>query len=139
MSDTTQMKTLPIRPGETLLLNGMPLHMTADGSLRVPAGIRVASRDDVVAEASQADTAAKRILVILQAMSLETEEPEKFRGELLALLGQRAEGSQLQPVVHGLATIEMLARAGNYTAAMEVCRHLVGFDEALVREFPAAS
>jgi flagellar biosynthesis repressor protein FlbT len=138
MSETTQTKTLPLRPGETLLLNGMPLHMAADGSLRVPAGARVATRGDIAEDAARADTVAKRILVVLQAMSLEPEAPEKLRADLLDLLGQRAEGSQLEPVVHGLATIEMLARAGNYSGAMEVCRHLIGFDDALVRDFPSA-
>ena len=139
MPETSQMKTLPLRPGETLLLNGMPLHMAADGSLRVPAGAPVATREDLAAEAAGADTTAKRILVVLQAMSLEPEVPETFRADLLDLLGQRAESSQLEPVMHGLATIEMLARAGNYAGAMEVCRHLIGFDEALVREFPSAT
>ena len=35
----------------------------------------------------------------------------------------------LAPVVRG--------RKGEYLAALEVCRHLIQFDDALVREFPA--
>ena len=42
-----------------------------------------------------------------------------------------------QPVLRSLAIIYELARKGDYTGALELTRHLIQFDDALVREFPA--
>lgn len=137
MTEQIQMKALPIVPGETVLVNGTPLHMAADGSLRVAADAKVLTRAQLVLDKKQADTAAKRIYFVLQAMYLDPQNAPSYRGELVVLLGQRAENSQLQPILHSLATIEALSRSGDYLAAMELCRHLIEFDEAVVRDFPA--
>ena len=137
MTEQIQMKALPIAPGETVLINGTPLYMAADGSLRVAADAKVLTRAQLVLDKKQADTAAKRIYFVLQAMYLDPQNASSYRSELVVLLGQRAENSQLQPILHSLATIDALARGGDCLAAMELCRHLIEFDEAVLRDFPA--
>ncbi|HSK40258.1 MAG TPA: flagellar biosynthesis repressor FlbT, partial [Arenibaculum sp.] len=71
MSEVIEMKALPLKRGETVLLNGVPLHMTEDGGLEVPAEARVLTREQLILDSNQADTAAKRIYFVLQAMSLD--------------------------------------------------------------------
>jgi flagellar biosynthesis regulator FlbT len=137
MTEQIRMKALPMAPGDTVLINGTPLSMASDGSLHVAADAKVLTREQLILDKNQADTAAKRIYFVLQAMSLDLQNAQSYRNELVALLGQRAENSQLQPILHSLATIDTLARNGDYLAAMELCRHLIEFDEAVVRDFPA--
>lgn len=139
MTEQIPMKALAIAPGETVLINGTPLRMADDGSLHVAADAKILTRSQIILDKNQADTAAKRIYFVLQAMSLDLHDAPSYMDELVALLNLRAENSQLQPILHSLATIDTLARNGDYLPAMELCRHLIEFDEAVVRDFPVAA
>ncbi|HEV7367943.1 flagellar biosynthesis repressor FlbT [Arenibaculum sp.] len=139
MTDKIEMKTLALKPGETVLLNSVPLRLTEAGQLEVPADVRVLTREQLIVDAGKADTVAKRIYFVLQAMNLDPQNYAAYRDELLELLSQRAERSELQPILRSLATIEQLSHAQDFTAAMDLCRHLIEFDDAVMRDFPQAT
>lgn len=139
MTDKIEMKALALKPGETVLLNTVPLRMTAGGQLEVPVDVRVLTREQLILDAGKADTVAKRIYFVLQAMNLDPQNYGTYRDELVELLSQRAERSELQPILRSLATIEQLAQAQDFTAAMDLCRHLIEFDDAVMRDFPPST
>lgn len=133
------LKTLALRPGEVVVVNGLPIRMAADGTLQVPADARVLTKEQLILDLKDADSAAKRIFFVLQAMSLDAANAETYRRDLTRLLDDRAENSSLGPVLRSLGLIADLARGGDYMAAMEICRHLIEFDEAVMRDYPAAA
>jgi flagellar biosynthesis regulator FlbT len=138
MTDTIEMTLLPLEPGDTVIVKGVPIHMNAEGKILVPAETPTLTRDQLILDEKDADTATKRIYYMLQLMTLDSGSAAKYHSTLIDLLDDRAEATELQPVLRSLAIINELTRKGNYLAAMEVCRHLIQFDDALVREFPAA-
>ena len=84
-----------------------------------------------------ADTATKKIYYALQLLTLDPAGATAHHDALINLLDDRAEATELQPVLRSLAIISELARKGDYLGALELTRHLIQFDDALVREFPA--
>lgn len=136
MTDTVELVPLPLKPGELALVNGIPLKLTEDGKVLAPKSAQVLTRNDLILDPSEANTPTKRIYFMLQAMVLDSARREQYYTELMALLSERASASTLAPVVQGLAAIEALARRGEIYLAMDACRHLIAFDEALMREFP---
>jgi len=139
MTETNKMKTLPLRAGETVLVNGTPIRMTEDGKLLVASSAKVLTRTQLLVDVAQANTATKRIYFILQAMSLDPENVAAYRKDLMLLIDDRAENSTLVPVLRSLALIAEFARIGDYASAMEISRHLIEFDEAVVRDFPTTA
>jgi flagellar biosynthesis regulator FlbT len=137
MTESVALKTLPLERGEVVVVNGLPIRMAEDGTLQVPAGARVMTKDHFIVDSRQADTAAKRIFFVLQAMTLDAAHAELYRADLMRLLDDRAESSSLPPVLKSLAMISDLATRGDYMGALEICRHLISFDEALTSDFPA--
>ena len=138
MTDTIEMTILPLEPGGTVIVKGIPIHMNADGKVLVPSDTPTLTRDQLILDAKDADTATKRIYYTLQLMTLDSGSAATYHEALINLLDDRAEATELQPVLRSLAIINELSRKGDYLAAMDVCRHLIQFDDALVREFPAA-
>ncbi|WP_207476518.1 flagellar biosynthesis repressor FlbT [Arenibaculum pallidiluteum] len=138
MIDSIELKKLPLKAGETVLVNGTPIRLEG-GELMVPASAKVVTRAQLLKDVAQANTATKRIYFILQAMSLDPTNGEAYRRDLMALIDDRAENSTLVPVLKSLALIAEFARLGDNASALEICRHLIDFDDAVVRDFPATA
>ena len=137
MTDTTDWKLLPLTPGGTVIVKSIPIHQSADGQLMVPQDAPILTREQLMLDQKDADTATKKIYYALQLLTLDPAGAAKHHDALINLLDDRAEATELQPVLRSLAIISELSRKGEYLAALEVCRHLIQFDDALVREFPA--
>ncbi|WP_158047167.1 flagellar biosynthesis repressor FlbT [Skermanella pratensis] len=137
MTETIELIALPLQPGGTVIVKGVPIHMQADGTVMVPKDTPTLTREQLILDEKDADTATKRIYYALQLMTLDSASAATYHGKLISLLDDRAEATELQPVLRSLAIISELSRKGEYLAALEVCRHLIQFDDALVREFPA--
>jgi flagellar biosynthesis regulator FlbT len=137
MTDTTDWTLLPLEPGATVIVKGVPIHQRADGKILVPRETPVLSREQLILDEKDADTATKKIYYALQLLTLDPVGAPAHHDALINLLDDRAEATELQPVLRSLAIISELARKGDYTSALELTRHLIQFDDALVREFPA--
>lgn len=136
MNEAIQLKELPLAPGEVVLVNGMPIKLAADGKVLVPVEARVLTKDQLILDSTEADTAAKRIYFVLQAMSLDPANAKVYQDDLTRLLDDRAESSTLTPVLRSLGLISEFAHIGDFHSAMEICRHLIEFDDAVVRDYP---
>lgn len=137
MTETIELIALPLQPGGTVIVKGVPIHMQDDGTVMVPKDTPTLTREQLILDEKDADTATKRIYYALQLMTLDGASAGIYHEKLISLLDDRAEATELQPVLRSLAIISELSRKGEYLAALEVCRHLIQFDDALVREFPA--
>ncbi len=137
MTDTTDWTLLPLEPGGTVIVKGVPIHQRADGKILVPRDTPVLSREQLILDEKDADTATKKIYYALQLLTLDPAGAPAHHDGLINLLDDRAEATELQPVLRSLAIISELARKGDYIGALELARHLIQFDDALVREFPA--
>ncbi|EWY35891.1 hypothetical protein N825_32495 [Skermanella stibiiresistens SB22] len=138
MTDTIELIALPLEPGGTVIMKGVPIHMREDGKIMVPRDTPTLTREQLILDENEADTATKRIYYTLQLMTLNEASASAYHAKLISLLDDRAEATELQPVLRSLAIISELSRKGDYMMALDVCRHLIQFDDALVREFPAA-
>ena len=137
MTDTTDWTLLPLEPGGTVIVKGIPIHQRADGKILVPKDTPTLSREQLILDEKDADTATKKIYYALQLLTLDPAGTATHHDALINLLDDRAEATELQPVLRSLAIISELARGGDYLNALELTRHLIQFDDALVREFPA--
>ncbi|HYG87171.1 MAG TPA: flagellar biosynthesis repressor FlbT [Azospirillum sp.] len=133
------MKDLDLKPGSVAYVNGMVIARTADGALKISANARVHTKEDLLPTLEAADTPAKKIYFVLQSMLLDPANIETYRQQLLDLLCDRSEASSLNAVLRSLATIQSLAESGEIQAAMDMCRRLSDFDQAVVEAYPTAS
>jgi flagellar biosynthesis regulator FlbT len=140
MTEGLELTTLPLQPGDTVIVNGMPVRMTADGQVMVPKEARILTRNQLIVDEKDADTSTKRIYFIIQTLLLDRSvNTAASRDELIRLIDDRAEATELKPVLLCLAVMTELVRNRDYHNALELCRHLVQFDEALVREYPSTA
>lgn len=133
-----EMKNLDLKPGGIAYVNGLAIAMAPDGTLRIPADARILTQNDLLESLDAADTPAKKIYFVLQSMLLDPANGETYRTQLLDLLCDRSEASELNAVTRSLATIKSFVERGDLPAAMEVCRRLNDFDQALVETYPSA-
>ena len=115
MTDTTDWTLLPLEPGGTVIVKGIPIHQRADGKILVPQDTPILSREQLILDEKDADTATKKIYYALQLLTLDPAGAAAHHDALINLLDDRAEATELQPVLRSLAIISELARKGDYT------------------------
>jgi flagellar protein FlbT len=127
---------LPLEPGGLAFVNGTPIRLSAEGKILIPKDAETLTRDQLIPDVAEADTASKKIYFALQLLLLDPANAATYERDLTTLIDDRAEATTAQTVIYSLAIISELVRAGDYIRALKICRHLIEFDAAVLAEFP---
>ena len=105
MTDTTDWTLLPLEPGGTVIVKGIPIHQRADGKILVPKDTPTLSRcEQSILDEKDADTATKKIYT---TRSSPHPGPRgrlpTHHDALINLLDDRAEATELQPGLRSLS------------------------------------
>jgi flagellar protein FlbT len=129
---TDEIKTVPLRPGQTLVINGAVVRMGADGlSLDLDLKTPVLTEDDLLSE-DEATTPAKRIYFLLLVMYL---DPSSYDATYLPFMDRVIEllqATSIREVRENLRIIVQCVDTGRQYEALQACRALVLFEKEVL-------
>ncbi|WP_430437181.1 flagellar biosynthesis repressor FlbT [Oceanibaculum nanhaiense] len=135
---TEQIKTMPLRPGQKLVINGAVVRMGSDGSsLELDLKTPVLTEDELLSEAD-ATTPATRIYFLLLVMYL---DPSSYDATYLPFMDRMIEllqATTIREVRENLRIIMQCVEAGRQYEALQACRALVLFEKEVLAIAEAA-
>lgn len=129
---TDEIKTVPLRPGQKLVINGVVVRMGPDAqSLELDLNTPVLTEDELLSEA-EATTPAKRIYFLLLVMYL---DPSSYDATFLPFMDRMIEllrATTIREVRENLRIIMQCVEAGRHYEALQACRALVLFEKEVL-------
>ena len=138
---TEQIKTMPLRPGQKLVINGAVVRMGSDGSsLELDFKTPVLTEDELLSE-SEAKTPATRIYFLLLVMYLDPSSYEATYPHFMDRMIELLRATTIREVCENLRIIKQCVDNERYYEALQACRALVLFEKEVlaIAEAPAGT
>lgn len=129
---TDEFKTVPLRPGQKLVVNGVVVRMGPDGqSLELDLKTPILTEDELLSE-DEATTPATRIYFLLLVMYLDASSYDATYLPFMDRMIELLQATTIKEVRENLRIIMQCVEAGRLHEALQACRALVLFEKEIL-------
>lgn len=129
---TDEIKSVPLRPGQRLVVNGAVVRMADDGlGLELDLKTPVLTEDELLSE-DEATTPAKRIYFLLLVMYLDPSSYDATHLPFMDRMIELLQTTSIKEVRENLRIIMQCVEAGRHYEALQACQALVLFENEVL-------